>query len=566
MELFLWSSKSSSRAKISSVQEPIQPYLFIGFLEFAKVEVVLDIGANIGFYSLMSTLVESVGQVLSYEPDQSAYTELITNIRLNSCESKIQTFNTAVSDKDGGVEFGVFSEMSGVNGVVTTSIHDRELFDETADVESIKLDSMGHLVGKVLGIKIDVEGHELEVVEGALRLLKSSPSIIQIENFGNKKIGCILSELGFFQIYVVGYDFYYSNIENFKDPLNVKRVVEYSNTYMAEVQSGRFETLNIVKNSVKASCDLNESVSATVKLTPALFKEPEFAFYLLVDGEKIEEKWYSLDHFVFFKSKPEGKKVEVQVFVREKRFPDKKVIVTEIVRQYRSGYRPRSAIGNALGNPSEYVSLVNSGCEIKQGYLHLETSDFEKEMLSGKYSNIVLLSRLKVVDSAIRRISEMTSKNVFVFTTDNLGAFKNFSDSLFRNCTKKSSISTVKGRADFLEKLKSLENNLSGKTLVLLSDQILYDVGLDIFCLETLISSMSKGSEIFAERLVNQDYSQQRKELFFNYRLQLNLMEPKSEILPYNGNITVNTTDESLSMKSVTERLNFSLGTDLKGY
>lgn len=562
MELFLWSSKSSSRAKISSVQEPIQPYLFIGFLEFAKVEVVLDIGANIGFYSLMSTLVGSVGQVLSYEPDHSAYTELNTNIRLNSCESKVQTFNTAVSDKDGGVEFGVFSEMSGVNGVVSTSIHDRELFDETADVESIKLDSMGHLVGKVLGIKIDVEGHELEVIEGALRLLKSSPSIIQIENFGNKKISCILSELGFFQIYVVGYDFYYSNIENFKDPLNVKRVVEYSNTYMAEVQSGRFETLNILKNSVKASCDLNESVSATVKLTPVLFKEPEFAFYLLVDGEKIEEKWYSLDHFVFFKSKPEGKKIEVQIFVREKRFPDKKVIVTEIVRQHRSGYRPRSAIGNALGNPSKYVSLVNSGCEIKQGYLHLNTSDFEKEMLSGKYSNIVLLSRLKIVDSAIRRIGEMTSKNVFVITTDNLGAFKNFSDWLFRNCTKKSSISPVKGRADFLEKLKSLENNLSGKTLVLLSDQILYDVGLDIFCLETLISSMSEGSEIFAERLVNQDYSQQRKELVFNYRLQLNLMEPKSEILPFNEKVTVNTTNESSSMKNVTERLNFFLGTD----
>lgn len=87
----------------------------------------------------------------------------------------MQSFPLAISDSTGSVRFGSHTPMSGVNGIVSTSIHDAALFPESYDVQATSLDKLEDIQGNVLGIKIDVEGHELQVIDGACALLKGKP-------------------------------------------------------------------------------------------------------------------------------------------------------------------------------------------------------------------------------------------------------------------------------------------------------------------------------------------------------------------------------------------------------
>ena len=297
MDLFLWSECSKPRNQLTEKFEPIQPYLFIGFLKFAGVSKVLDVGANIGYYSVWCSVLQRVEKIYSFEPDLDAFNELKKNIELNSVEKLVTAKMLAVTDYNGKAKFSAHAPMSGINGIIETSIHDPDLFQYETEVECITLDSIDDLKGKVIGLKVDVEGHELNVLRGAKKLLSSSPTVIQIENFGNVDLHETLRSLGYFNFYTAGHDAYFTNIRNFQDPIFVKRAVEYATTLFIEVKSDRPPDLNTITSALNVDVIVDDKIYVTAQLTPSFFKVPEFAFYLLGDGKKIEEQWYlSLIH------------------------------------------------------------------------------------------------------------------------------------------------------------------------------------------------------------------------------------------------------------------------------
>jgi tRNA A58 N-methylase Trm61 len=63
-------------------------------------EIVIDVGANVGMYSLMSAVGRGAF-VYGFEPEASNYNLLVQNIKLNSMSKKIQTYCAGVLDYDG---------------------------------------------------------------------------------------------------------------------------------------------------------------------------------------------------------------------------------------------------------------------------------------------------------------------------------------------------------------------------------------------------------------------------------------------------------------------------------
>ena len=141
---------------------------------------VIDIGANIGFYSVLFAQ-EINKRVLSVEPTQNALKRLRQNIKLNNVESKVEIFEGVVSDHNGTLKIKSVvgkEEYSTICNPVHESIGQQQILEE--EVECITLDDLIEKYQLSPGfIKMDVEGAEMLVFKGAMKTLtKHRPIII----------------------------------------------------------------------------------------------------------------------------------------------------------------------------------------------------------------------------------------------------------------------------------------------------------------------------------------------------------------------------------------------------
>jgi len=142
--------------------------------------VFLDVGAHIGLYSLpISQILNSSGKVISFEPSNSNYAYLIKHIKYNKINNifpyKLLIGNSNI-DQVTFYEHTVYS--SPLSGIIKRSKNQSDKFTESKKPQ-ISLDyfcEKNNLIPDV--IKIDVEGSELYVLEGAKNIIsKYKPTI-----------------------------------------------------------------------------------------------------------------------------------------------------------------------------------------------------------------------------------------------------------------------------------------------------------------------------------------------------------------------------------------------------
>lgn len=152
----------------------------------------LDLGANVGHYTKrMSELVGSTGRVIAFEPMPDTFSLLASNVRLFEC-ANVSLMNVAVSDKitTVGIELPSFSE-----GL--PNYYQARLTSEAAklSVLTVAIDALS-LPMKVKLAKIDVEGHELPVLQGMRGLLERDHPVLIVETSGQESIK-LLHSLGY---------------------------------------------------------------------------------------------------------------------------------------------------------------------------------------------------------------------------------------------------------------------------------------------------------------------------------------------------------------------------------
>ena len=193
--------------------------------------MVLDIGANIGHWSgRLSKMVGPQGKVIAFEPVPITY-ERFKKIYKNL--KNINIYDLALSDKDNFVEFLVpqhsfaltTSYISSTNPLINTNkIGFTSIKLPTYCLDSIykELD-----INFCSFIKCDVEGHELEVMQGAISFLSRFKPVIYIEILREKwvegdprksGVSSFLEKLGYssFQIHEgAASEIFKPEIENF---------------------------------------------------------------------------------------------------------------------------------------------------------------------------------------------------------------------------------------------------------------------------------------------------------------------------------------------------------------
>ncbi len=162
-----------------------------------KDSVVIDIGANIGYYTLL--LAKVCKRVYAIEPDKECFEILKKNIEENNLKNVI-LINKAVSDK---VEMVSFAHNNDNHG--DGKIDLRSQISDIRKIKTIKLDDV--IKEKVDLIKIDVQGHEPQVIAGAEKIIAKYSPILFLEFNGDYKMINFLKKY-YKNIFTIDYWFY----------------------------------------------------------------------------------------------------------------------------------------------------------------------------------------------------------------------------------------------------------------------------------------------------------------------------------------------------------------------
>lgn len=148
-----------------------------------RYDAVIEIGANVGIYTLFFSALYRQAQVYAFEPSREAYSRLLKNIALNGPPKNVHTLNAAVSDATG---FESFYEPAGhlVNGSLRkdfASIFSRDVAENTVlTLEAAFLAGLFEKHRAVL-LKIDAEGSETRILKSLLPLLRTARPDVLVE-------------------------------------------------------------------------------------------------------------------------------------------------------------------------------------------------------------------------------------------------------------------------------------------------------------------------------------------------------------------------------------------------
>ena len=144
----------------------------------------VDIGAHYGFFSMLAARKIKTGKIISVEPVRENYDLLLLNRQINSF-SQIEAHQCAISDYEGTIDFHI-SAASDACGIHK---HPSAPTLETRQVQVTTLDRLlGNL--KIDILKIDTEGNELAVFDGAKTVFRNNPQLRMLVEFNPK---CMLA-------------------------------------------------------------------------------------------------------------------------------------------------------------------------------------------------------------------------------------------------------------------------------------------------------------------------------------------------------------------------------------
>lgn len=165
-------------------------YLHKGEPELARLPgiltkdgIALDIGANIGDY--LAVLARHSRRVIAFEPHPTCFAHLEA-LGLRNCD----LVNMALSDREGTAHLRVPVDEAEVTGLATIEAANTAIAEEAPEIREYEVrtarldDVIGEHVrpGESIDfIKIDVEGHELAVLQGAEATIAAHRPIVMVE-------------------------------------------------------------------------------------------------------------------------------------------------------------------------------------------------------------------------------------------------------------------------------------------------------------------------------------------------------------------------------------------------
>lgn len=163
----MWADPSRwATLKAVCANPPDVPEMMVWRKYLRRGDIFIDVGANAGSYTIWAA--ELGAEVIALEPVKDTYDLLVENLKLNGYEAK--TIQAAVGASSGVVRF-------------TSGQDDQNHIDSSGDIE-VEMVTIDLIIGaaEIAGMKIDVEGFEIDVLRGCVRSLREQRiGLMQLE-------------------------------------------------------------------------------------------------------------------------------------------------------------------------------------------------------------------------------------------------------------------------------------------------------------------------------------------------------------------------------------------------
>jgi len=222
--------RDSLRLSVFGIYEEFE----VGLLpdKIKEGDTVVDVGANIGYYTILfSKLVGDMGRVFAFEPDPVNFAILKKNIALNNCANVVLE-QKAVSNKSGKLTLYINDENRGDH-----RIYDSGDERKTVEIEVTRLDD--YVKSPINFLKMDVQGAEIFVLEGAEQTLQKSKTLKIFSEFWPTAIKEALREpMDFFSILKnAGFSFFDINYAK-KAVLHIENTDVFTTSHSAKNDGG----------------------------------------------------------------------------------------------------------------------------------------------------------------------------------------------------------------------------------------------------------------------------------------------------------------------------------------
>ena len=138
-------------------------------LVISEGDRIIDVGGNIGLTAIISAKsAKETGEVIVFEPEPDCYRLLKKNIKLHEM-TNIHAYDIALSDKDGSLNFFIDKDYSTLNSLSEKNILNKS---KKIVVQTIKYDSFMEEQMMVHLLKMNIQGGERLVIEGAGQMIK----------------------------------------------------------------------------------------------------------------------------------------------------------------------------------------------------------------------------------------------------------------------------------------------------------------------------------------------------------------------------------------------------------
>jgi FkbM family methyltransferase len=197
--------------------------------EIKNGNVVVDIGANIGYYTLIfANLVGKEGKVFAFEPSPDNFALLQKNIEINNYQN-VKTEQIAVSNKSGKTK--LYMTINPADNRIY-DLHDNSDFIEVA---TIRMDDyFNNYNGKIDFIKMDIQGAEWAAIQGMSLLLKKNKDIKILTEFSPPLLKGFRIEPAEFLDLLLKQDFKIYNVNSQEMKLEATNIDELLKKYPAE--------------------------------------------------------------------------------------------------------------------------------------------------------------------------------------------------------------------------------------------------------------------------------------------------------------------------------------------
>ncbi|MFZ5969207.1 MAG: FkbM family methyltransferase [Bacillota bacterium] len=144
----------------------------------------LDIGANIGYYTLFMASSFPNMKCIGFEPHPKIYEQFKRNVTINQFKN-VTTYDYAVGDFNGQTDFHITRDDHYNKALAAINYYD--LLENDFQKVSVKIVTVDDILDdetkkNVRAMKIDTQGYEYEVIRGAQDLIKKSKPIICFES------------------------------------------------------------------------------------------------------------------------------------------------------------------------------------------------------------------------------------------------------------------------------------------------------------------------------------------------------------------------------------------------